>query len=330
MSNIRLSFGLTPNPRTATLVEGRVVPQGIDPVYTIAHASELFWRQLKFGEFDVSEMSLSSWMRLVARGNPDWVGIPVFTTRRFFHTEILIRRDAGIAEPRDLKGKRVGVPEYQQTAALWSRGILQHEFGVAPSDMEFWMERTPEISHGGAGGFEPPKDVTIHQIETDKNIGSMMVSGELDATLLYLTDRNLVDRSRVDLLAHAQVRRLFDPRAEGARYYRKTRIFPINHLTVVRRSLFERDPWIALNVLEAFRKGNALLTAERLGHLAYYIDTGTIPDETAEAVRKELVEYGVSANRHVLETAATYSHEQGLTPRRLAVSELFAPATLDV
>ena len=330
MSRVQLSFGLSSNPRTWPLIQGRVVPEGIEPVITVLHPSELFWRQLKFGDFDVSEMSLSSWMRLVARGEPDWVGLPIFTTRRFFHTEILIRTDAGIASPGDLKGKRVGVPEYQQTAALWARGVLKHEFGVQARDMEFWMERTPEISHSGAGGFAPPKGVTIHQIPADKSIGSMMAAGELDATLLYLTNRNLVDRSRVDLAAHPAVRRLFDPVEEGARYYRKTGIFPINHLTVVRRRLFERHPWLALNILAAFQEANALLATERFAAIAYYVETGLIPAASTDVLAKELVPYGVRANRATLETAAVYSYEQGLTPRQLALAELFAPATIEL
>jgi 4,5-dihydroxyphthalate decarboxylase len=330
MGDLRLSFGITSNPRTWPLIDGRIKPDGIDPVYTVLQSSELFWRQLKFGEFDVAEMSMSTWMRLVARGDMPFVAIPVFTTRRFFHTEILVRRDSGITVPADLKGKRVGVPEYQQTAALWGRGILEHEFGVKPSDMTFWMERVPEISHAGASGFAFPERVTIHQIPANTNIGAMMVSGELDATLLYLSGHNLVDRSRIDLARHPAVRPLFDVRAESTRYYRKTGIFPINHLTVIRRSLFERHPWIALNVFGAFQKANASSRAKRLAHTAYYVQTGLLPPEAGEILSTQLVEHGVRANRNVVEAAAAYSHEQGLTPRRLTIAELFAPATLEL
>jgi 4,5-dihydroxyphthalate decarboxylase len=330
MSDLTLSFGVSSNPRTWPLIQGRVKPEGIDPIYTVLHPSELFWRQLKFGEFDVAELSMSTWMRLVARGEVDMVAIPVFTTRRFFHTEILVRADAGITEPGDLKGKRVGVPEYQQTAALWGRGVLEHEFGVKPSDMTFWMERTPEISHGGAGGFAFPAGVTINQIPAEKNIGTMMLAGELDATLLYITDRNLVDRSRIDLWSHPDIRPLFDGKAEGRRYYAKTGIFPINHLTVIKRSVFDRYPWVALNVYRAFQDANAIVKAERLAHTDYYIQTGLLPADAEAALETQLVEHGVRANRLTVETAAAYSHEQGLTPRRLTLPELFAPATLEL
>ncbi len=130
--NLQLSIGITNNPRTWPIIDGTVKPEGIDLIPTVLHPSELFWRQLYFSEFAVSEMSCSSFIIAVACGDTRFVGLPIFTTRRFFHTSILVRREAGIETPADLKGKRVGVPEYQQTAALWARGVLQHEFGVAP------------------------------------------------------------------------------------------------------------------------------------------------------------------------------------------------------
>src|SRR5499425_1059443 len=136
-SLLELSIALSDNERTRPLIEGRVVPQGIKLLPTMVHPSEMFWRQLRFAEFDVSEMSMSSLLIATARGPTPWVALPVFTTREFFHTRILVRVDAGIATPADLKGKRVGVPEFQQTAAIWARGVLENEFGVAPRDMEF-------------------------------------------------------------------------------------------------------------------------------------------------------------------------------------------------
>ena len=204
------------------------------------HPSELFWRQLRFAEFDVAEMSMSSLMMAKSKGDERFVGIPVFTTRLFFHTTTLVRRDANIDSPADLKGKRVGVPEYQQTAALWARGVMQHEFGVAPKEMEFWMERPPSRSHGGATGFVPPPGVTVRQIPPEKNIGAMMLSGELDAVMYYLVDPNLIDRSTADLRNHPDIKPLFpDPRAEGVRYYQKTGLYPINHGMVIKRELAE-------------------------------------------------------------------------------------------
>src|SRR3974390_3190190 len=228
--NLQLSIGITDNPRTWPIISGAAKPEGIDLIATVLHPSELFWRQLHFAEFAVAEMSISSFMIATGRGDTRFLGLPISPTRRFFHTTIMVSRKSGIEKPADLKGKRVGVPEYQQTAALWTRGVLQHEFGVARPDMEFWMERVPPHSHAGATAFKPPPGVTIHQIPAEKSIGSMMASGELEAVIHYIVNKNLVDRSTVDLANHPDIKFIFpDPAAEGVRYYRKTGIYPINH-----------------------------------------------------------------------------------------------------
>jgi 4,5-dihydroxyphthalate decarboxylase len=326
---LQLSIGMAVNPRTRPIFEGAVTAEAIDLFPSAVHPSELFWRQLRFADFDVSEMSLSSLMIAVAKGDDRWVGLPIFTTREFFHNRILVRADAGIDKPADLKGKRVGVPEYQQTAALWGRGVLQHEFGVKPSDMEFWMERPPSHSHRAAVGFEPPPGVTIHQIPADKNIGTMMASGELAATLLYLRHDNLVDRSRVDLLSHPQVKRLFpDPAAEGARYFRKTGLYPINHGMVIKREIAEKHPWAVLNLYRAFQKANELADAQRREHVEYHLAAGLIAPEAGAALAKPALQHGIAANRATLETAARYSHEQGLSPRLVTLDELFAASAM--
>ncbi len=328
--NLQLSIGMASNPRTRPIFDGRVTPDGIDLIPSPVFPSELFWRQLKFADFDVSEMSMSSLMMAVSQGDDRWVGLPVFTTRRFFHAEILVRRDSGIEKPADLKGRRVGVPEYQQTAALWTRGALQHEFGVEPRDMEFWMERMPSHSHRGAVGFENPPGVTIRQIPAEKSIGSMMLSGELEAVIHYIVNRNLIDRSTADLWRHPQIKPLFpDPAAEAVRYYRKTGLFPINHGMVVRAEIARRHPWVILNMLKAFERANDIADGERVEHARYHLEAGLLPAEAEQALRTPLVRHGVKANRRVLETAALYSHEQGLTPRRLNLEELFAPGTLE-
>jgi 4,5-dihydroxyphthalate decarboxylase len=326
---LQFSLAISSNPRTWPIIDGSIAPEAIDLVPTVLHPSEMFWRQLRFAEFDVSEMSLSSLMMARAKGDDRFVGIPVFTTRRFFHTGILVRRTAAIEKPADLKGKRVGVPEYQQTAALWARGVLAHEFGVAPQDMEFWMERPPSHSHGGATGFAPPPGVTVNRIPVEKNIGSMMLAGELDAALFYLVDPNLIDRSTADLHNHPDIKTLFpDPTGEGIRYYRKSGLYPINHGMVIKRELAEKHPWAILNILKAFNRANDLANKQRWQHAEYHVETGLFPREARQALQTTLVCHGIAANRRVLETAAQYSLEQGLTPRLMKLEELFAASTL--
>jgi 4,5-dihydroxyphthalate decarboxylase len=276
-------------------------------------------------------MSMSSLLMATAHGNRDWVGLPIFTSRTFFHTWAWVRSDAGIERPEDLKGKRVGVPEYQQTAALWSRGALKHEWGVEPEDLDWYMERPPERSHGGATGFRPPSGLRFQYIPANKNIGSMLADGELDATLLYVANTNLVDRSRLQLENDARFRRLFpDVHAEGRRYYAKTGLFPINHGMVVRRSIAEKHPWVVLNIFNAFQQAKQP-SLHHLRELAEpYLSLGWLPAEAQEGLGKDAFPYGVKSNHKVLQTIAEYSHEQGLTPRVVDLGEVFAPATIDL
>src|SRR5476649_1459593 len=319
---LELSLALSDNENTRPLLNGLVHAEGIRLIPTAVHPSEMFWRQLKFGEFDVSEMSMSSLLIATARGPTPWVALPVFTSRAFFHTWSLVRADAGIQAPADLKGKRVGVPEYQQTAAIWGRGVLQHEFGVHPRDMEFFMERSPETSHGGSTGFKPPEGVTVHSIPATTNIGEMMVRGELDATLLYLTHNNLVDRSRIDLYNDNRFKPLFDRAAEAKRYFAKTGIYQINHGMVIRRSIFERHPWAALNIYNAFAEARGAVTRARDTSLLRHFEPGPIGGDVRRALATDPMAYGVKGNRQVLETITQYVHEQGLTARRVALEEM--------
>lgn len=330
MADLKLRLAITSNPRTRPVVDGRVRPHGIEFSTTVLGPAEIFWRQLSSTEFDVSEMSMSELMMICARGDERFIGIPVFTTRRFYHTGMLVRRDARIDSPADLKGKRVGVPEYVQTSALWTRGVLESEFGVTPRDMIFFMERLPRRSHGGAIGFKAPPGVTVNPIPPEKSIASMMVSGELDACMSYTGIPNVVDRSDVDLEHHPAIKPLFpDPAAEAGRYYRKTGIYPINHGMVIKRALFERSPWLAINILDAFNRANAIADAERREHVAYHLETGRVPPTHREALAERIIIHGLKVNRATLQRAAEYSHQQNLTPRVMAMEDLFAPNLLD-
>jgi 4,5-dihydroxyphthalate decarboxylase len=330
MADLKLSLAITRNPRTWAIIDGRVKPDGIDFTKTVLGPAEMFWRQLRFAEFDVSEISMSELMMIRSRGDDRFIGIPVFTTRRFYHTMMLVRKDAGIDGPAGLKGKRVGVPEYVQTAALWTRGVLENEFGIAPGDMTFSMERVPARSHAGAIGFKAPPGVTINQIPPEKSIGSMMLSGELDACMAYFFSPGLIDRSDVDLSHHPDIRPLFrDPVAEGIRYYKKTGIFPINHGMAIKRTVFEQNPWVVLNILKAFTQANDITEAERREHTAYHFETGLVPADYRKPLSTRLISFGLKANRATLELAAKYSNQQNLTPRIMTMEELFAPNVLD-
>ena len=331
MANLQLSLAITSNPRTWPIIDGRVKPDGIDFAKTVLGPAEMFWRQLSFAEFDVSEMSMSELMMIRERGDDRFVGIPVFTTRRFYHTGILVRKDARVASPADLKGKRVGVPEYVQTSALWTRGVLENEFGIAPKDMTFFMERVPTRSHAGAMGFKTPAGVTINQIPPEKSIASMLLAGELDACMSYNPKQgDLIDRSDVDLDNHPDIKPLFpDPAAEAVRYYKKTAIYPINHGMVIKRAVFERDPWAVINILKAFDRANDIADAERREHVAYHLETGLVPPDYRKPLAARIMTHGLKANRVTLEMAAKYSTQQSLTQRIMTMDKLFAANALD-
>ncbi len=330
MANLQLSLAITSNPRTWPLLDGRVKVDGIDFSKTVIGPAEMFWRQLSFAEFDVSEMSMSELMMIRDRGDDRFVGIPVFTTRRFYHTGILVRKDAKIVNPADLKGKRVGVPEYIQTSALWTRGILENEFGVTPKDMTFFMERLPTRSHAGALGFKAPYGVTINQIPPQKSIASMLLAGELDACMSYSRKPgDLIDRSDADLDNHPDIKSLFpDPAAEALRYYKKTGIYPINHGMVMKRAVFERNPWAVINILKAFAQASDIADTERREHVAYHLETGLVPPDYRKALATRIILHGLKANRATLEVLAKYSNQQGLTQRIMSMEELFAANVL--
>ncbi|MGA2392190.1 MAG: PhnD/SsuA/transferrin family substrate-binding protein [Candidatus Lustribacter sp.] len=304
-TTLRLRAAFADNERSRPLLDGRIAPEGIELDAIALTPGEIFARQLKGAEFDVSDMSLGSLLIATSHGPTPFVAFPVFTIRRFFHTGIIVRADAGINVPADLRGKKVGVPEYQQTANVWNRGILQHEFGVHPTEMEWFMERTPETSHGGATGFIPPPGIRLTYVPVEDNIGEMLLDGRLDALLFYAFHGNEIDRSTIDVKQRPEARMLFpDPEAEGRRYFAKTGIYPINHCMVVRRSLAEEHPWVIPSLYDAF------CTAQN------------------EKARVEMP-YGIRANRTVLETIATYLHEQGLTDRVVRLDEVFAPSMFD-
>jgi len=325
---LQLSLGMSGNVRTRPILDGVIKPEGIEFVCTEVHASELFWRQLRFADFDVSEMSVSSYAMSVAAGDDRWLGIPVFTTRRMFPFRILVRKDRGIETPEDLKGKKMGVPEYQQTAALWTRGHLQHEYGVHPRDMEFWMERNDDHSQGHVVGFKPPADVKVNYIPTSTNMGEMLVEGKLDGALLYLAGtNNVVDRSSIDIEHHPDFKTLYpNPHAEGVRWYQKTGIYPINHGMVIRRALAEKYPWAVESIYNAFEQARVLAERQRLEAVEYHLESGVLGPDARRALTAPIIRYGLEPNRKVLEAAVQYSFEQGLTPRLMKIEELFAKA----
>ena len=225
MANLKLSLITGPHERVMPLLDGRVKIEGVENlVYTISDPSVTFWRQLTFGEFEISEMSLSSYLIARSKGM-DMIAIPAFPARRFMHSELFINVDSGVKKPEDLAGKRIGVGDYQQTSALWTRGVLEHDFGVSQYEVEWWMERSEDLSHGGATGFAPPRGIKFQRIPENNSLASMLVNHELDAAPVsraFRPEQNIVDRStriRASGGDWSKVKPVFpDKIAEGTRF----------------------------------------------------------------------------------------------------------------
>lgn len=332
MSRLSLSFAFAKNARTEPLFTEEVQPEGIELIPSQVHMSELAWRQFGFQEFEVSELSISSLLIARSKGMDAFIGFPVFTTRTFYQTGVLVREDASIDEPSQLAGKRVGVPEYQQTAALWARGTLQHEFGVDPRSIDWYMERPPEKSHGGVTGFVPPEGIRLQYMPRDSNMGQMLQDGDIDAALLYIAGtRNLVDRSTITFGPGSGVRPLFpDKRAEATRYFSKTGIIHMNHVAVVRKDVVERHPWVVLNLYSAFLEAREKADKESERQVDEMVDTAALVHPAAKAWAADPFPYGIQANREAIEAAFAYSYEQGLSARRMELEDVFYKGTLEL
>jgi 4,5-dihydroxyphthalate decarboxylase len=336
VSRLTLGFATRINERVRPLVEGTVRPDGIDLVPTVSHPGETFWRQLRFGDFDVSEMSLSSFLIAKSLGS-DLVAIPAFPSRRFFHIELDARADAGIAHPSDLAGKRVGVPEYQQTAALWLRAVLEHDFGVPPESIRWFMERGKELSHGGATGFEPPRGISLETVPPEESLVSMLLDGSLDAAFVRpnrtVGADNVIERSQRFQGSgdwSGIVPAFGDGIAEGRRFFDAHGFIPINHTYVIRGELLERHPWVALNLYKAFLEAKRVAERDLLEDVPLsLVFRWEFLDQVRSFFGPDPFPYGVRANRPVLEQLVRHSAEQGLIAAPIEIGSLFAPSTLE-
>ncbi len=323
---LSLSFACPPYDRVLPMASGRVVTDGINVNYLPLEVEEIFWRQIRHQEFDVSESSLSSYVMLRSRGDERFIAIPVFTSRFFRHSCVFINKHKGISAPQDLKGKIVGLPEYQITAVVWLRGIFQDEYGVSPGDIKWRSggEETP----GRVEKVELrlPPDIDLEPIPPDKTLSQMLDDGELDALFTARAPSSFKRGS-------PNVARLFENYREvEEQYYQKTGIFPIMHTVIIREEVYKKNPWIAMNLYKALCQAKEVAVNTYTKTAALHL---TLPwiNSDVERLKNVLGEdwwpYGLSKNRKNLETFLRYHHEQGLSARQMAVDELFAPETLD-
>jgi len=327
MSKLKLSMSVGNYDRTQALFNGQVQVEGCDITAVPLEPEEAFHRAFRYGEFDITEISMSSHMMTTARGDNQYVAVPAFLSRVFRQSGIYVRTDRGIDRPQDLKGKRIGVPEYQITANVWIRGILEEEFGVRPSDIHWRRGGIEEAGRGERAPISLPDSVDLQQIDDDNTLSGMLEAGELDG---YIGAR----APSCFLRGAPHVGRLFKDYIQDEKdYYRRTRIFPIMHMVGIRRTLVEQHPWLAVSVYKAFLEAKALAVHElnEICHLAVSLPWMVHHHNEAKALMGEdYWPYGLDANRHVIDKFADYHHGQGLSVRRVAAEELFARSSLDL
>jgi len=263
----------------------------------------------------------------LARGEQHYVAIPAFVSRLFRHSSIYIRTDRGIKGPADLKGRLVGVPEYQMTANVWVRGMLEEEYGVKPRDIKWRRGGLEEPGREERARMKLPPEIDLEAVPTDRSLSDMLEKGELDAVIGARAPSCF-------LRGAPNVARLWPdyPAVEEA-YFKKTKLFPIMHAIGIRKSLVEKYPWVAVNVYKAFLKAKALCMHElgQIGHLATTLPWPIAAYDRARAVMGEdFWPYGAHENKHALETLARYSFDQGLSVRRVPLDEMFAKPTYEL
>ena len=326
MNRLRLTFACWDYDRMRALADGTVRPDGIDLVYLAQPVEETFFRMLRYREFDACEMSLSSYVASLGRDDPALIAIPAFPSRFFRHSCIFVSAKSGIRRPEELKGRRIGVPEYQMTAPVWIRGILSDEYGVKVTDVEHFSGGEEEPGRDEKIKLSLSGEIRLRPIGPGQTLSRMLADGEIDALVTARAPSTFYKEPD-------KVKRLFPDYVEREKdYYRRTKIFPIMHTVVLRRDVYEKNPWVAQSLYKA-------CLASKAKAYELYNQTAAMPSMLpwtvahVEEARREMGEdwwsYGLAPNRHVLDTFLRYHHEQGLSKRRFAPEDLFARETLE-
>jgi 4,5-dihydroxyphthalate decarboxylase len=308
--NLPLSLAINPYDHVRDLR-----PQGIDLVTLELPIEEIFFRFTKFREWDVSEMSFGKVVSMMSEARPEIIALPVFLSRVFRHSAIYLGKNSNLRTPKDLEGRRVGIPEWAQTAGLYVRGLLQHEYGVDLARINWYQAGLREPGRVEKVELKLPQGLRISALP-DRTLLDLLARGELDAVI----SARALDAPRL----------FEDYRAAEAAYWKKTRIFPIMHVLVLRREVYERDRWIAMNLLKAFEEAKRASLARVSEFGLSHLPLPWVPDHVRqwrEVAGEDFWPYGVAPNRPTLEAFLQYGFEQGVCRRRLSVEELFAPET---
>jgi 4,5-dihydroxyphthalate decarboxylase len=325
VTKLNLSVAMGDYDRTRALLDGTVQIDGVDPVYMTLSPEEIFFRAFRNGEFDISELSLSSYLVKASKGESPYVAVPVFLSRAFRHTSIYVRKDR-IKRPEDLKGCRIGVPEYQLTANVWARSILQDDFGVRPEDVTWVRGGIDEPGRPEKIKLQLPADVRMENAPEGDTISAMLDRGDIDG---FIAPRPPSGAAATN----PNVGWLFsDPTAVAKDYYQRTGVFPIMHVVGIKKEVVAKHPWLAGAVLKAFEQSKKA-ALEKLADTSATKVTLPFVEEQLKAARDlmgpDYWSYGVDANRKTLETFVRHHHSQGLSARLMSVDELFHPGSYE-
>ena len=341
---ISLKLGLTNNPRFAPLIDGSVTSSQCDLNVVVTTPPELFYRNLKNDEFDVFEMSLSEYLITRERaqgGRWQWCALPVFPAKAFVWLGLYVNPASGIRGLSDLRGKRVGVPDYVMTAALWFRVFLRELYGIAPSEVSWFIGRTKDLSHGGLLNLDaqPPADVPLTWLHSEQTFDVMLDRGEIDAAYGFaprhdpkLFSLNIDRYGGTPLEGNPRIAKLFSDGgcAEVQAFFRKTGVVPANHVIVAQRRLLEEHPWLGAEILNLFSASKkAAYERSDFGSPAYlYFE---VMDRGAQQALfgDDPYPFGIARNRAMLEMLFRSSHDQGLTKRLARIDEVFYSGLLD-
>jgi 4,5-dihydroxyphthalate decarboxylase len=325
MGKIQLTLACEDYDRTRPIKDRRIKPEGIELNYLVMSVEEIFWRMMKYEEFDISELSMGAFLTAAARGRRPFVAIPVFPSRTFRHRCIFINTASGIRGPEELRGKRMGVPEYSMTAAVWLRGLFQHEYGIPPSEIHWIQAGEEQPGRKDRVDFEMPPGVRLES-KNDRTLNEMIASGEIDTMMSPRMPSCFLEGA-------PNVRRLFpNYRQAEMKYFVKTGLFPIMHVIVIKRAIYEKDPWVAQTVYKAFCEAKDLCMRELYDTNILRVSlpwTSAEYEDTCDLMTADYWPYGLTSNRKNLETLHGYLYEQGLIKQRLHLDELFARETLE-
>jgi len=343
---LKLTVGFSRNPRVEPLVDGTVKPQNIDLQFVLHPIAELFYRNLKFDEFDVSEMSLSAYLNVIERRDGSkwqWSGLPVFPSRAFHvWQDLFVNTDAKINHPGDLKGKRIGVPDYLVTAVVWMRIMLKELYGIKAEDNVWYLGRTKEFSHAAMFGLDqnPPPGVSINWLTEEQSLDVMLARGELDAAYGFAPrlDPALRDFRRIDrygetpISGNPRIRKFLPDQGRQiiSEYCRKTGILPANHFMFVQNRILEQHPWVALELYKAFQRAKEVAYERaRRSRSTYLFFEGEDYKNQSETFGADPYPFGLKENRNMLEILFRCYHEERLTEKLARVEDIFFRTTLD-